>query len=94
MRNGDTESRTHTGGTLVNISKLRTEDIGEFERRWPDAAAFLRHRGLVNERKMLLSEQSSHALCVSAQAGWPSSVQRMAWITARLKELEFLGEQQ
>jgi hypothetical protein len=67
----------------MDISKLREKDIGEFERRWPDAAAFLRHRELVNERWLLRRE---------AAQGIPLGSSRAAWVTSRLKELEFLGD--
>ena len=67
----------------MDISKLRDIDIGEFERRWPDAAAFLRHRELVNERWLLRRE---------AAQGIPMGTGRAAWVESRLKELEFLGD--
>jgi hypothetical protein len=69
----------------MNISLLRDEDVGEFERRWPDAAAFLRHRELVNERWFLRREA---AQCI------PMGTGRATWVKSRLKELEFLGNAQ
>ena len=66
----------------MNCGLLHEEDVAEFERRWPDAAVFLLHRELVNERSMLLREQSFG--CYGARQS------RVAWVTKRLQELAFL----
>lgn len=60
----------------MNMQYLSSQDLQEFEQRYPMAAAFLLRRQLQNEKRILEHELS-----------FTIPPERKAWIQARLAEL-------
>lgn len=67
----------------MNTEYLTPKDITEFEQKYPAAAAFLRYRGLVNEKASLQLQLAYGVKYLDPR--------RVQWIKQRLEELREVG---